>query len=188
MAANRYVGHELITVPAFPAPVDTAKIHSVVTQAGALGDPFGSGVRTVWWVYGVGPVKILFEHTAARPRSSQLQHEPGAAPLPSDPNLMPLKPGVVGRFRWRNDRHMKRWSTQRFDGRAAWSTTPRASTCVTSRARSTCNASYVFSNRLGGLRSVSTVYRRATTRNSCRPWARATGRRAGGASSPPSTS
>ena len=32
------------------------------TQAGALGDPYGSGVRTVWWVFGVGPVKMTFEH------------------------------------------------------------------------------------------------------------------------------
>lgn len=27
-----------------------------MTQAGALGDPYGSGLRTVWWAYGVGPV------------------------------------------------------------------------------------------------------------------------------------
>ena len=36
-----------------------AKIRSQITQAGALGDPYGSGVRTTWWVYGVGPVKIV---------------------------------------------------------------------------------------------------------------------------------
>ena len=48
-------------MPAFPGGVDAAKVESDVTQAGALGDPFGSGVRTVWWVYGVGPVKILFQ-------------------------------------------------------------------------------------------------------------------------------
>ena len=36
-----------------------AKIRTDITQAGAIGDPYGSGVRTVWWVYGVGPVKIV---------------------------------------------------------------------------------------------------------------------------------
>ena len=34
-----------------------------ITQAGALGDPYGSGVRTVWWVRGVGPVKVEFDHS-----------------------------------------------------------------------------------------------------------------------------
>ena len=58
----QYQGTEPITVPAFPMPVTAAKIRTDVTQAGALGDPYGSGVRTTWWVYGVGPVKIVFEH------------------------------------------------------------------------------------------------------------------------------
>jgi hypothetical protein len=31
---------------------------TVAEQRGALGDPFGSGVRTVWWVFGVGPLRV----------------------------------------------------------------------------------------------------------------------------------
>ena len=66
-SANDYVGTEQVTVPAFPQPVLAAKVRSQITQAGALGDPYGSGVRTVWWVYGVGPVKIeLRPRRAAR--------------------------------------------------------------------------------------------------------------------------
>ena len=61
-SVSDYVGTEAVSVPAFPQPVLAAKVRSEVTQAGALGDPYGSGVRTVWWVYGVGPVKIVFEH------------------------------------------------------------------------------------------------------------------------------
>ena len=109
----------------------------MITQAGALGDPYGSGVRTVWWVYGVGPVQIAFEHAGGETSSSQLASTtltPRA--LPSDLDLMPLKPGTVGRFRWRNDKHMKKWSTQRFEV-AAWPTTPRASTSATCLGRST---------------------------------------------------
>jgi hypothetical protein len=68
-SVNRYVGRETITVPGFPLGINTAKVVSDVTQAGALGDPYGSGTRTVWWAYGVGPVKIEFLHTAARARS-----------------------------------------------------------------------------------------------------------------------
>ena len=43
-------------------PLLAAKVRTEITQAGAIGDPYGSGVRTVWWVYGVGPVKVVFEH------------------------------------------------------------------------------------------------------------------------------
>ena len=49
-------------MPAFPDGVMAAKVRTEATQAGALGDPYGSGVRTVWWVFGVGPVKMIFEH------------------------------------------------------------------------------------------------------------------------------
>ena len=59
---NRYLGHEKVVVPAFPQGVDAVKVRSLITQAGALGDPFGSGSRTVWWVRGVGPVKIELRH------------------------------------------------------------------------------------------------------------------------------
>ncbi len=31
----------------------------------------GSGVRTVWWVYGVGPVRIAFEHTGGETSFAQ---------------------------------------------------------------------------------------------------------------------
>jgi hypothetical protein len=165
LAANTYVGRERIKVPAFPAPVDTAKIRSVVTQTGALGDPFGSGVRTVGWVYGVGPVQIQFEHNGGETTVSQLVGTtlvPRA--LPSDLDLMPFKPGVVGRFRWRNDRRMKKWSTQRFEVRGVSNNTARLDVRDVSGPIKV-RASYVFTNRLSGLRSVSTVYRRATTRN-----------------------
>ena len=72
-SANDYVGTEQITVPAFPQPVLAAKVRSQITQAGALGDPYGSGVRTVWWVYGVGPAKVEFDHTGGAVTTAVLQ-------------------------------------------------------------------------------------------------------------------
>ena len=61
-SGSTYLGLELVTVPAFPAPVLAAKVRSEITQGGAIGDPYGSGIRTTWWLYGVGPVKTVFEH------------------------------------------------------------------------------------------------------------------------------
>src|SRR5882757_3159340 len=50
-SGSQYEGRELVSVPAFPMPVLAAKVRTDITQAGAIGDPYGSGVRTVWWVY-----------------------------------------------------------------------------------------------------------------------------------------
>ena len=62
-STSSYRGREKVVVPAFPQGVVAARVVTRITQAGALGDPYGSGTRTVWWVYGVGPVRIEFDHT-----------------------------------------------------------------------------------------------------------------------------
>ena len=70
-STSRYLGTEDITIPAFDHPVTASIVRSDITQAGALGDPYGSGIRTIWWVYGVGPVKIQFEHAGGAVRPSR---------------------------------------------------------------------------------------------------------------------
>lgn len=162
-AANRYRGVVDVSVPAFPAPVKAAKIESVITQAGALGDPFGSGLRTVWWVYGVGPVKVLFQHTSGETSYAALQ-QTNLVPIapPSDANLMPLALGAESTYRWRNSRHMKRWSEQRLTVAASANNTSRINVLDTGGPIDV-NASYLFSNRLGGLTNVTTRVRRAET-------------------------
>jgi hypothetical protein len=108
-ASSTYVGSEPVTVPAFPAAVMAAKVRTEVTQAGALGDPYGSGVRTVWWVYGVGPVKIVFEHSGgvAAPVTTAVLKSTNQAPqaAPPDANYFPLEQGRKGRYRWTNATH-----------------------------------------------------------------------------------
>jgi hypothetical protein len=99
-SANDYVGTEMVTVPAFPKPVLAAKVRSQITQAGALGDPYGSGTRTTWWVYGVGPVKVVFQHAGgshAPVTTAELQstNQTPAAP-PPDPSYFPMK--VAGAY------------------------------------------------------------------------------------------
>ena len=115
-STSRYLGRENVTVPAFAGPVTAVKVRSDITQAGALGDPYGSGVRTVWWVYGVGPVKIVFEHAggvAASVTTSVLQSTNRSAELPPpDANYFPLRKGARLRYRWTNSRHLTRPSVQ----------------------------------------------------------------------------
>lgn len=110
-SSNDYVGTESISVPAFPQPVLAAKIRSQITQAGALGDPYGSGVRTTWWVYGVGPVKVVFQHSggSGAPVTTvmlQSTNQVAKAP-PPDENYFPLTVGVSGTYRWTNTKYFR---------------------------------------------------------------------------------
>jgi hypothetical protein len=114
-SSNDYVGTERIVVPAFPQGIRAAKVRSEVTQAGALGDPYGTGVRTVWWVYGVGPVKIVFEHAGGNApvlTSVLLSTNQTAKPLPPDGRYFPLIKGRTVRYSWTNSKHMKKPSVQ----------------------------------------------------------------------------
>ena len=116
-SASDYVGVESIRIPAFPGPVRAAKVRTEVTQAGAIGDPYGSGVRTVWWVYGVGPVKIEFAHAgsgAPVTRSVLTSTNQTAQAPPPDTRWFPLEKGQTATFRWTNSKHMKKASVQQF--------------------------------------------------------------------------
>jgi hypothetical protein len=113
---SRYQGREQITVPAFSGSVTAVKVRSEIRQSGALGAPYGSGVRTVWWVFGVGPVKIVFEHAGgvnASVTTSVLQST-NRTPVtpPPDANYFPARRGSTLRFRWTNTKHLKRPSVQ----------------------------------------------------------------------------
>ena len=117
-SVSRYVGREPVTVPAFPQPVIAARVRTDVTQAGALGDPFGSGVRTVWWVYGVGPVKVVFEHAGGSnaPITTSVLQSTNQQPVmpPPDANYFPLERGKKTKYRWTNTKHLKQASVQEF--------------------------------------------------------------------------
>ena len=117
-STSDYLGVAPVTVPAFPKPVMAAMVRTQITQAGALGDPYGSGVRTVWWVYGVGPVKIVFAHsggTGAPVTTVELQStNQSAEPPPGDVNYFPLRLGLKGTFRWTNTRYLKQPEVESF--------------------------------------------------------------------------
>lgn len=115
-SSSSYEGTEIVTVPAFPDGVLAAKVRTEVTQAGALGDPYGSGVRTVWWVFGVGPVKMAFQHAGGSDASvttSELQKTNlTKQEAPPDANYFPLRKGAKMKYRWTNPRYLKQPSVQ----------------------------------------------------------------------------
>lgn len=114
-SSSDYVGTEKVTVPAFPQGVVAAKVRSEVTQAGAIGDPYGSGIRIVWWVHGVGPVKVTFQHAGGNaPISTSVlvsTNQTAKAP-PPDGRYFPLVKGAKLRYSWTNSKHLKKASVQ----------------------------------------------------------------------------
>ena len=114
---STYVGQEQVKVPAFDQPVLAAKVQTQITQAGALGDPYGSGVRTVWWVYGVGPVKVEFQHAGgnAPVTTSELvdTNQKAEAP-PPDADYFPLVRGKKFTYSLRNTKYVKTPSVTSF--------------------------------------------------------------------------
>jgi hypothetical protein len=115
-STSTYEGQETVKVPAFPDGVTAAKVHTEATQAGALGDPYGSGVRTVWWVYGVGPVKMEFQHAGgsdAPITTSELQSTTLTPKMPpTDINYFPLTKGLKLKYSWTNTKWIKKPSIQ----------------------------------------------------------------------------
>jgi hypothetical protein len=109
-SASSYLGQEQITVPAFPHPVTAAKVRTQITQTGAIGDPYGSGIRTVWWVWGVGPVKVVFAHAGGSnaPVTTSVLQSTSLAPPPPPPDddFFPLVQGRTATYRWTNARHL----------------------------------------------------------------------------------
>ncbi|HVC87485.1 MAG TPA: hypothetical protein VNC40_08680 [Gaiellaceae bacterium] len=159
-STSTYLGPELVTVPAFPQPVLAAKVRTDVTQAGALGDPYGSGVKTVWWVYGVGPVKVVFQHAGgvgAAVTTSVLQSTNLVAKaLPSDVNWFPMEKGLTGTYRWTNAKHLKKPEIEKYVIDQVANGSARASfTCVSGQIR--CAALYFFTQRTDGLTNLSAV-------------------------------
>ena len=164
-SSSDYLGTESVTVPAFDKPVVAAKVRTQITQAGALGDPYGSGVRTIWWVYGVGPVKIVFTHSGgsgAPVTTSVLQstNQTPAAPQP-DANYFPLRTGLKGVYRWTNDRHLKKPEVEKFSIDQAANGTAIFKVSSVSGPLKVAGA-YQFTTRVDGVTSVSSAVKEAS--------------------------
>lgn len=156
-STSNYVGTQQITVPAFSQPVTASIVRSQITQAGALGDPYGSGTRTVWWVYGVGPAKIEFDHAggSSAPVTTAVLDSTNQTPLapPADENYFPLQQGLSGTYSWTNKRYLKKPEVQTFTVAQAANDSAQVSVkSVSGPIR--VNGAYGFTTRLDGVTSL----------------------------------
>jgi hypothetical protein len=156
-SSSQYLGVEKISVPAFSQPVLAAKVRSSITQIGALGDPYGSGTRTIWWVYGVGPVKVVFAHTggtkAPVTTSVLTDTNQAAKPPPPDVNYFPLVKGKQLTYRWTNSRYFKAPVVEKFSIDAVSNGSAQISAANVS-GPITVKAVYGFTERLDGVTNI----------------------------------
>ncbi len=159
---SRYAGTEHIDVPAFPGGVSAARVESEVTQAGALGDPYGTGTRTVWWVRGVGPVRMVFRHGGGETSQAELVGTNlETREAPSDADYLPFEEGRSAVYRYRNSRHLKQGSTQRFKVADVANNSARVEVKAGSGPIRAAGA-YVFATRLDGVRNTATSTKAAS--------------------------
>jgi hypothetical protein len=155
-STSQYLGMHSVTVPAFPHGVLAAVVRSDIAQAGALGDPYGSGVRTTWWVNGVGPVRIAFRHAGGSSaavtnvyllKTNQTPDRPRA-----DQDYFPLRQGLSGTYKWTNS-HLPQPEIEKVSVDAVANRSARISVKSVSGPIRTI-AFYGFSLRLDGLSNI----------------------------------
>jgi hypothetical protein len=155
-STNRFVGIEQISVPAFKGSLLSAKIESQITSTG--GDRYGSGTRTVWWVWGIGPVKVVFNHTGSRAVTSAVLTRTSLSP-PVTPNLdawFPLGKGTAT-YRWTNTQHFSRPVVERIT-----STGGGRFSASTVSGPIQAQASYRYELGLDGMTNVAATTRSAS--------------------------
>jgi hypothetical protein len=153
-STSQDLGLQLVKVPAFPAGVLAAAVRTNIAQSGALGGSYGSGVRTTWWVRGVGPVRVSFQHAggSSAPVSSVYLLSTNQKPLPNRPDqdYFPLRAGLKGTYEWTNRKHLPRPEVARLSVDAVTNRTAQISvTSVSGPIREL--AKYLFTTRLDGV-------------------------------------
>lgn len=164
-ATSTYIGTERVVVPAFPDGVVAAKVRADVAQAGALGDPYGSGIKTVWWVYGVGPVKVVFQHNGGTtaPVTTSVLVSTNLTPKmpPSDVNWFPMQKGLQGTYRWTNTKHLKKPEISTFVVDQVANGSSRLNVSCTAGPIK-CAGLYFLTQRTDGLSSIQAIVKAAS--------------------------
>ena len=151
---NQYLGLQLVKVPAFPKGILAAVVRSQIALAGTEGDDYGSGTRTTWWGYGVGPVKLVFDHVNGAVTNAELTATNLKAPTPRpDQNYFPMTVGLTGTYEWINHKHLRTPEIEKITVAAAANRSARLTAkSVSGPIRAA--GDYVFSLRLDGLRNT----------------------------------
>ena len=151
---NQYLGLQKVKVPAFPRGILAAAVRSQIALAGTPGDDYGSGTRTTWWGYGVGPVKVVFDHVDGSVTTAELTSTnlPAQQP-PADQDYFPMSVGLSGTYEWTNPKHLKQPEIEKVSVAAALNDSARLTVkSVSGPIRAA--GDYVFSLRLDGLRNT----------------------------------
>lgn len=153
-STSQYLGMHVAKVPAFPTGVVAAVVRTNLALGGTPGDDYGSGIRTTWWVRGVGPVLVQFDHvdgsvTTAELLSTNLRPDPV---LP-DADYFPLKQGQSGRYELTNSRYLRQPEIERVQVAAVANRTARVAVKSVSGPMRVAGQ-YGFSLRLDGLRNI----------------------------------
>lgn len=151
---SQYLGLRVVKVPAFPKGILAVAVRTSIALAGTPGDDYGSGVRTVWWVRGIGPVLVIFDHVDGSVTTASLlgTNLKPAATAP-DQDYFPLKQGLTGRYRWTNTKHLKQPEVERITVAAVANQTARL-TVQSLSGPIRAQGQYGFSLRLDGLRNI----------------------------------
>jgi hypothetical protein len=157
-SSSQYEGLQLVKVPAFPGGVVAAVVRSQIAQAGALGDPYGSGARTTWWVRGVGPVRVVFDHAggSSAPVTNVALLSTSLKPQANPPDLdyFPLRLGLKGTYSWTNSHYMRQPEVQQLSVAAVANRSARLTfKSVSGPIRA--SGQYVFADRLDGLNVIT---------------------------------
>lgn len=153
-SSSVYRGAKLVKVPAFPNGVLAAAVRSQIALGGTFGDDYGSGTRTTWWVYGVGPVKVEFDHVDGSVTTvSMLQTNLSPSPPPPDPDYFPLRQGLSGTYRWTNPKHLNQAEVEKVSVGAVSNRSARIDVKSVSGPIRVVGA-YGFAVRLDGVRSI----------------------------------
>ncbi len=153
-SVNQYLGLQLVKVPAFPKGVMAAAVQSQTALAGTPGDDFGSGIRTTWWVSGVGPVRLVFDHADGSVTTGYLQSTnlSPSAPL-ADQDYFPLRLGIKHTYQWENSKYMRQPEVDSVSVAAAVNRSARiAVTSLSGPLKASAN--YIFTVRTNGLRNT----------------------------------
>ncbi len=160
---STYLGLQTVKVPAFPNGVLAAVVQSQILQADAIDSTYASGTRTTWWVDGVGPVRVVFDHEGGgldaygQPpvtnvvllSTNLVPGHPG-----SDANYFPFNQGATAKYEWINQKHLpqpevEKVTVSKVQGRTA----ELSAASVSGPLRAA--GEYLFSDGLDGLTTLA---------------------------------